>query len=288
MSPLAAAGQPDPIEGEFTPDPIGRWLLWAVLFHIALIGGGFAFKLLSGLLPQNEWGGANSGQAIAVQLVSSAVPLPQDRPPSDNVLATEKPSEAPAPPAPKAKATEDQKAIAIPEKVTPVKKQEAQKHQEAVVPPKPVKPLPTQQVARNVAPQPLPKPQNRAQYGEQAASNQQRAMQTATTSANGQVSVSSGAKGFNYPWYIEAMQRKFAESGFRNEVDPRTPVGTRAYILFTIRRDGTLTDVHMDRSSGSPTLDRACLRAAQRVDTFGPLPSPPGDGNASVSYYCEY
>jgi protein TonB len=275
------------MEGEFAPDPIGRWLFWAVLFHLVLGASGFIFGLLSGFLPHNFWGGANDGGAIAVQLVSSAVPLPQDRPPNDNVLATEKPSEAPAPPAPKAKATEDQTAIAIPNKVTQTKKQ-AEKRQEAVTPPKPVKQQPTQQMARNVVPQPIPKPQNRAQYGEQAASNQQRAIQTATTSANGQVSVSSGAKGFNYPWYIEAMQRKFAQSGFRNEVDPRTPVGSRAYILFVIRRDGSPSEIRMDRSSGSPTLDRACLRAAQRVDTFGPLPSPPSEGNANVSYYCEY
>jgi protein TonB len=287
MSRLAPAGQIEPLEGEFAPDPIGRWMLWAVLFHLALIGGGFAFALLAGFLPHNVWGGNNDGGAIAVQLVSSAVPLPQDRPPNDNVLATEKPSEAPAPPAPKAKAAEDQTAIAIPQKITPPKKQQAQKRQETVTPPKPVKPQPTQ-MARNSTVQPMQRPQNRAQYGEQAASNQSRAIQSATTSANGQVSVSSGAKGFNYPWYIEAMQRKFAQSSYRNEVDPRTPAGSRAYILFTIRRDGSPTDIKMDRSSGSPTLDRACLRAAQRVDTFGPLPSSPSDGNASVSYYCEY
>jgi len=284
---LAAAGSMEPLEGEFAPEPIGRPMLWAVLFHLLLAGSGFIFALLSGFLPHNLWGGANEGGAIAVQLVSSAVPLPQDRPPNQNVLATEKPSEAPAAPAPKAKATEDEKAIAIPNKVTPTKKQ-AEKHQEAVVPPKPVKPQPMQQVARNVVPQPIPKPQNHAQYGEQAASNQQRALQTATTSANGQVAVSSGAKGFNYPWYIAGIQRKFGQSSYRGEVDPRTPAGSRAYILFTIRRDGSPTDIKMDRSSGSPTLDRACMRAAQRVDTYGPLPSPPSDGNAMVSYYCEY
>jgi protein TonB len=288
MSRLAAAGQLEPLEGEFAPDPIGRHMLFAVLFHLLLAGGAAAFALLSGLLPHNVWGGANEGGAIAVQLVSSAVPLPQDRPPSPNVLATEKPSEAPAPPAPKAKATEDEKAIAIPNKVTAVKKQ-AEKHQETVVPPKPVKPQPAQQVARNAYPQPNQRVENRAQYGEQAATNQQRAVQqSATTSANGQVAVSSGAKGFNYPWYIAGIQRKFAQSSYRGEVDPRTPAGSRAYILFTIRRDGSPSDVKMDRSSGSITLDRACMRAAQRVDTYGPLPSPPSDGNAMVSYYCEY
>ena len=43
-------------------------------------------------------------------------------------------------------------------------------------------------------------------------------------------------------------------------------------MVFTIHRDGSVSDVQMDQSSGSPTLDSSCLRAAQRVDTFGPLP----------------
>jgi protein TonB len=293
MSRLSpATGQLDPLDPldrgsalDFLPDPIGRPMIWAVLFHILLIAGAAGFALLSGLLPQHLWGGANDGGAIAVQLVSSAVPLPQDRPPNDNVLATEKPSEAPAAPAAKVKATEDQTAIAIPNKVTAPKKQ-ADKHQQAS---NPVKPQPAQQISRNATvPQPNQRLDNHAQYGEQAASNQQRSMQTATTSTNGQVAVSSGARGFNYPWYIEALRRKMDQSGYRGTVDPRTPVGSRSYILFTIRRDGGPTNIRLDRSSGSPTLDQACLRAAQRVDTFGPLPSPPNDGNAEVSYYCEY
>jgi protein TonB len=76
---------------------------------------------------------------------------------------------------------------------------------------------------------------------------------------------------------------------YRGEVDPRTPHGAQANILFTIRRDGTgAADVKIDKSSGSPTLDRACIRAEQRVDTFGPLPSPPSDGALVVSYHCDY
>jgi protein TonB len=44
----------------------------------------------------------------------------------------------------------------------------------------------------------------------------------------------------------------------------------------------------MDRSSGNPTLDRSCIRAAQRVDTFGPLPSGYNQSTVNVSHYCEY
>jgi len=115
-----------------------------------------------------------------------------------------------------------------------------------------------------------------------------RTTQPTTTSANGQVAVTAGTRGFNYPYYVENIQRKMGNNLYRGEVDPRTPAGSRTYIIFTVRRDGGATDVRLDKSSGSPTLDQACVRAARRVDTFGPLPSPPSDGNLSVSYYCDY
>jgi protein TonB len=275
----------DQIEQEFIPDPITRPMFQAVLFHVALVGGIMGFALLNGLFPRNTWGGANDGGAIAVQLVSSALPLPADHKPNDNVLATETPSEAPAPPAPKAKATEDTSAIPIPTKIQPPKKS-ADKKQELSKPLKPVIPPP---LYAKGSPHTQPNPRdNRAQFGEQASTQMQRATQPTTTSANGQVAVTSGARGFNYPFYIEGIQRKFAQNSYRNEVDPHTPQGSRAYILFTIRRDGSPTDIKLDRSSGSSTLDRACVRAAQRVDTYGPLPSPPGNGPLSVSYYCDY
>jgi len=276
----------DRIDTELAPEPLGRSFVGALIFHGLLVAGIFGYALIAGLLPHNTWGGANDGGAIAVQLVSNALPLPADQKPNDNVLATEKPSEAPAPPAPKAQATVDQSAIPIAEKLAPPKKQ-ADKKQEAA---KPVKPLPVPpQVMAKASPYSQPtKPDNKAQFGEQSSSRMQRSSQTSTTSENGQVSVSTGSKGFNYPWYISALQRKMGQNLYRGEVDPRTPQGTRVYILWTIQRDGTPINARLDKSSGSPTLDRACLRAVQRVDTFGPLPSPPNDGTPNVSYYCEY
>jgi periplasmic protein TonB len=275
----------DPFDPAFKREPLSKPMIAAVLFHLALIAGGIGFALMAGLFPHNSWGGANDGGAIAVQLVSNALPLPADRPPNDNVLATEKPSEAPAQPAPKAKATVDETAIPIPSKIEAPKKQ-ADKHQQASTQPKPVIP-PT--VARNSPhTQPDPKLDNRAQFGEQASSSMARTTQPTTTSANGQVAVTAGTRGFNYPYYVETIQRKMGNNLYRGEVDQRTPGGSRAYIIFTVRRDGSPTDARLDKSSGSSTLDQACVRAAKRVDTFGPLPSPPGDGNLSVSYYCDY
>jgi periplasmic protein TonB len=281
----ALSEQFDPMGRGFTPEPVARPLLKSIGFHLALIAGGVAFAYMADLFPHNTWGGTNEGSAIAVSLVSSALPLPQDRPPNDNVLATEHPSEAPAPPTPKAQATVDNSAIPIATKMEAPKKQ-ADKRQEAS---KPLKPVTPTQTTTKASPHTQPaKNDNRAQFGEQASTQMARSTVPSTSSANGQVSVTAGSKGFNYPFYVETIQRKVRESTYRGEVDPRTPKAARTYIYFTIRRDGSVTDVKLDKSSGSPTLDQACQRAAKRVDTFGPLPSPTSDGNLSVSYYCDY
>jgi protein TonB len=74
----------------------------------------------------------------------------------------------------------------------------------------------------------------------------------------------------------------------RFEVDPRTARGTRSYIQFTIHRDGSVSNIQLEQSSGNQTLDNSCLRAAQRVDTFGPLPTQYHQSTVMTSYYCEY
>ena len=75
---------------------------------------------------------------------------------------------------------------------------------------------------------------------------------------------------------------------YKPEVNPATPRGARVYLVFTIHRDGSLSDVKIAQSSGSPTLDRSCLRGAERIDTFGQLPSAYAPSTLNVSYYCEF
>ncbi len=261
------------------PEPLGKPMLTAIAAHLLLAGGIVAWALIHGWWSHNNWG-SNEGGAVAVQLVSNALPLPADQKPNDNVLATETPSQAPAPPAAHVKATQDQDAIPIATQVAPPKKQAKQQQHETQRLPLPL-PLPQQRSN----PYSKPVPQNRAAYGEQASSQMQRSV---TATSDGPVSVTSGTRGFNYPFYVENIKRRMLQSLYRGEIDPRTAKGAQAYILFTIQRNGAPTEIRMDRSSGSPTLDQACLRAAQRVDSFGPLPSPVTDGPLHVSYYCEY
>ena len=242
-------------------------MLVAILFHGLLIGGVLSYALIMNLFPHHSLGTGGEGEAIAVQLVSNALPLPSDEKPNDNVLATETPSEAPAEPTPKAKQAIDETAIPISGKQKPKEKQTAPKTQQH---------------------QPPVKQTNRANFGEQSSSRLERTAQANATTVGQSTVTSAGGHGFPYPFYIEGINRKIHDNTYRGEVDPRTPPGTQANIQFIVRRDGTVSDVRMEKSGGSPTLDRACLRAAQRVDSFGPLPSPPSEGTLGVSYHCDY
>ncbi len=249
-------------------EPFGVPVVGSAILHVGLAGAIAALAFISGLLPHTTWGNANPGGAISASLVSSApaLPLPQDHPPTESVLATEKPSQAPAPPAPKAKPVEEEKAIPIATKTKQEKVKEA--------PPK--QSTPTKQ--------PPTKQDNRAQYGEGAPNM---ARSTPGGGANGPVTA-AGDFGSRFGWYVAIIQRKVRESWYTPEIDPATPEGREAIVTFTLSRDGSPSDIRIATSSGSPTLDTSAKRAVQRVDTFGPLPPGYAGNSLTVAYTFTY
>jgi protein TonB len=256
------------LERELTPEPIFAPATGSIVLHGVLFGGLVLYGVLGGFFHHNDWGNPGAGGAIQVTMVTGVLPLPSDQPPNQNVLTTETPSQAPAAPEPKAKQAVDENALAIASK-------NAKAQKSATTAPK------TQQH------QPQAKQSTLAQYGEQAGSSMQRAIQS-QGSSSGPVSITEGDFGSRFGWYVDGINRKMATSWYKPEVDPRTPKGSRVYLAFTIRRDGTPSNVQVDRSSGSPTLDRSCQRGVQRVDSFGQLPAAYNASTLKVSYYCEY
>ncbi len=235
----------------------------SLALHGALAGFVVLYLVLGGFFRSSIWGTAGLGSAMQVSLVSSALPLPADQL-NDNVLATETPSQAPALPSKTTKQMEDLKAIPIPGRKAKPRKETAHKTQ-------PHQPKPRQDVA---------------QYGEQAGSLMPRAIQ-GQSGWNGQTAT-SGDFGSLYPWYVDQINRKMSSVWYKAEVDSSTPVGSRVFLTFAIDREGRPSDWKIDRSSGSSTLDQSCIRAVQRVDTFGPLPSGYRGSTLMVSYYCQY
>jgi len=257
--------------GDLAGEPVAGPAFGAVLLHLAIFGTILLYAFLGGFFHHNFWGNPGPTGSIQVSLVSNALPLPADHPNNDNVLTTEKPSEAPAPPTPKAQQAVDETAIAISGK------------QQKLPPKKDVQTAPKTQ-----AHQPPPRQDNRAQFGEQAGASMPRATMAQPTAATQPVSVTNGDFGSRFPWYVEGIKRKVSQNWIRGQVDPRTPKGATVQIYFKVSRQGTPSTFRISTASGSPTLDRSCLDATQRVDTFGDLPRDSNDQWLDVTYDCTY
>lgn len=252
------------LERELSPEPVAGPATGSIVLHVLLFAFLGYYAWILGLFHHNIWGNAGAGGAMQVNLVSSALPLPAEKV-NQNVLSTETPSEAPAPLSPKEQRQVDETAIPIPGKHSKPQKKTTPKTQ---------------------LHQP-PQPQNRAAYGEQSGTVMPRALNPQTAS-NGPTTVGDNDFASRFGWYVDQINRKMATTWYRPEVDPHTPHGARVYLVFTISRDGVPSNVQLERSSGSATLDRSCERGVQRVDTFGPLPPGYNQSTLKVSYYCEY
>jgi len=256
------------LERELLPEPITAPAAGSILLHAVLLAAILCWGWAMGLFHHNLWGSKGIGSAMQVSLVTNALPLPNDQPVNKNVLTTETPSPAPAPPEPKTKQAVDEKAIPIASKV----KQQPQKQQQQA-----------QKAPKNLQ---QPVRDNQAHYGEQSGSIIPRGVPQHGNNGPAQVGDSDFQSLFG--WYVDQINRKMAQAWNRFEVDPRTPHGSRVFLVFVIHRDGSPSNVQLDKSSGSPTLDRSCMRGVQRVDTFGSLPPAYNQSTLRVSYYCEY
>ena len=278
-------------QAEFTPrnpgeDPFRKSALGSLALHAAVVAALVISALVIAHIHGNAWGNQSDTQgAIQATMVSSApaIPLPQEQKPTDQVLATQTPSPAPAPPAPRATRAEDQDAIPIPDKQPVKTKLEPRKQVEQE---KPLK-VPVQHVPITKAPlhPEQVRPTNRANFGEASPAAVPRSMAQATPAS--QVNVQGGNFGAMFPWYVDKIKRMTAQNWYKQEVDPGTQSGARVFVTFTVHRDGSPTDVHVQQSSGSPTLDSSCVRAVQRTDSYGPLPGGYNGSTLLVQYYCE-
>jgi periplasmic protein TonB len=259
MSSILDSG--DHLERELTAEPTAGPAAGALGLHFALGALLVSYAWMTGLFHHNFWGSPGAGGAIQVNLTST-LPLKSDEV-NQNVLATETPSKAPAPPSPKEKQRVDETAIPIVGKKLKPQQQNTPKTQQH---------------------QPTPR-QNQAQYGEQSGSVMPHQMQPGTI---GQTTVGDNNFASMYPYYVRGINDAVGHMWNKYEVNPATPKGARAYIVFTVHRDGSVSDVKMDQASGSPTLDNSCLRAAQRVDTLASLPPQYNQSTLKVSFYCEY
>jgi protein TonB len=252
----------------FEHDRWGRNLAWSAALHAGVTAGiiGYAFIASGGR--GSSWGAGGGGSAMGVTLVST-VPLPANPVQTQNVLATESKGLSKSQPRP---VVEEPDAIAIPEK-------NAKK--------KPIKqPTATQ---RKPPPEPVEEASNVVPFGEGGPVSGPYSV-FSTNAAKGGFGFTGGGGDFGsrYAWYVRVVNQKVSENWLKYEVDPRITNANRVYLTFDIERNGRPTHVQIEQSSGVPSLDQSAVRALQRIDTFGALPSDYIGSKVSVEFWFDY
>jgi protein TonB len=97
-----------------------------------------------------------------------------------------------------------------------------------------------------------------------------------------------GDFGTRFGWYVRVVQQKVQQSWLTYDVDRRITEAPRVYLTFDVLRDGHPANVQVEQSSGIPSLDQSAMRAIQRIDTFGPLPSDYSGNKVSVEFWFDY
>jgi len=247
-------------------DPFGGGLAGSFVLHATVAGLliGFAWFAHTG----QNWGDAHATAGAIQATMVSELPLPP-KPNADktSILATETPSAAPAPPAPKAVEVPKPDAIPIPVKPTTTK---PIKTADKTTPPPPLHPQPVQ-----VQP-------NKVQAGAAAMSIPMSSTQTrAGTFAIGETDTTFGTK---FGYYNEQIKRKLESEWYTVLLDPQA-AGHRVFISFRVGRDGTPTNARIAQPSGDASLDQTSLSAIRHVDSFGPLPDGYQGSYVDVTYY---
>ena len=244
-----------------------RPLAWSLGLHLAFAAFVVFYAVFINGFRGTGWGSGGGGDAMGATLVSS-VPLPANPTQTTNVVATESKGFAKSQPTVQEKEPE---AIPIPDKNAKTK----------------IKPTPVKTETQRKA-EPEPTDSNQIPYGEGGPATGPYTMSAGGAKGGFGFTGSGGDFGSQYAWYVQAVQRKVTENWLKYEVDPRITEAKRVYLTFDIARDGHPANVQVEQSSGVPSLDQSAVRALQRIDTFGPLPSNYSGNKVSVEFWFDY
>jgi protein TonB len=251
----------------FEHSGLGRPLAWSLGLHAAFTG----FVILLGVVLHGRtgtgWGQGGGGEAIGVSLVST-VPLPASQVQTQNVLANESKGLTESKPQVK---EEEPDAIPIAGKNAKIK-------------PKP----PSSAKQQKAAPEPEEET-NEVPFGKGGPVSGPYGTFSAS-GAKGGFGFQGGGGDFGslYAWYVRVVQQKVSENWLKYEIDPRIQSANRVYLQFDINRSGQPNNVHIEQSSGVPSLDQSAVRALQRIDTFGPLPPDYSGSKVTVEFWFDY
>ncbi len=255
---------------------------YSVVFHLLLFAALISSTIFS---HQGEvWGGAGGQGTINVNLVGSipAIPLPKpDVVTTNRVVDTTKGlyQSEPLPKVvptlePKVTPPDDKNAIYLPK----FNKEENKKPEFIQKP-------------SRVLENPAPVPTNAIPYGKGGAPQIPTStfmMNQATRGGMGVQGTSGGSFGTQFPWYVEAVQRRVSSNWLESTVDPTIPWAPRCIVSFQILRDGTVTNTQIMQSSGNQSVDTSAIRAVQSSNPLDHLPPGYTGSYVNVEFWFDF
>ena len=255
-------------------DPLGQRenlrgpFLGSLVMHLCLFTVAFTY---SWMVAHNRLriGDPNAmpGGSVGINLVKN-IPLPPAQTTVENPVASDSRSAVPTPPPEKAKAQEKVEAA---EDALPVPSTKPKKAVEKRAPLRKFRPY-------------VPERDNQL-YATKGMGVNTPSYSGLQSDAIG-VGIGAGAGspfGAYYGWYAEALQRRIGDQWQRElaQLDPRIRNPQKTVVFFEIQRDGSLRNIRLVQSSGSPAVDYAALRAVTNSNPVTPL--PPGLAKNYVS-----
>jgi TonB family protein len=249
---------------------LGGTLVVSVVMHVLLILLLVGYTTLGpsfGGSWGKDWGSGSSTRIGAVASLPG-VPLPAPMLTTPNTLASENPGLHQT--EPPAKAEPAPKAVQIPEFKESVKPEKAERINTHIQKEKPV-------YAENAVP-----------YG---LGGQPSMSYTQIASGAGEGGLSFGEGGDfaeRYGWYVASVRNRISSNWLLSTISPNILTAPRLYMTFTILRDGTITDVEITQSSGTPEVDRSALRAVLASNPLPTLPSDYAGNRVKVNLYFDF
>jgi TonB family protein len=98
----------------------------------------------------------------------------------------------------------------------------------------------------------------------------------------------TGLSNFPYTYYLNIITERVSANWFTSLVDPGVPGNFQTIIFFRIQKNGQVTDLGIEQSSGLTPLDLSALRAVRVSAPFPPLPRDYDDTYLAIHLIFEH
>jgi protein TonB len=248
------------------PESLKTPLVGSLVLHVSMAAAVVVFSLVR--IPGEHWGDDKAGGGTVAINVLHQVPLPANSG-TVNPVANNTKSEVPEP---------------KPEKVA--KAQVKEPEPDAI-------PIPSRAAPRK----PSPRAASVNKYREQqidrpnqlyTSEGQRLVSPMIGQPGSGGVGVGQGSPfGDRFGYYVDILRQRVAQKWRSSDVDPRIRSLPAAIVTFTIRRDGSVSGVRVEQTSGNLALDLSAQRAIADAAPFPPLPAGYDKNDVSIEFWFE-